>query len=120
MNKVMLISILSIVALMAGCSPPITVQQTVLVPQTVVAIQTVIVPQTFVVTATVAPLSIPIPTVIPGIFTLQYAQSILVSRGYSLIDSGYDCIDYFVCFGYAKDTSLAINARTPGWGQIIS
>jgi hypothetical protein len=104
MNKVMLISILSIVALMAGCSHPITVQQTVLVPQT------------FVVTATVAPLSTPIPTVIPGIFTLQYAQSILVSRGYSLIDSGYDCIGYFVCFGYAKVTSLANNARTPGWG----
>ena len=117
MNKVILISILSIVFLVVGCLPqPITVQQTVLVPQTVVAIPTVIVPKTVVVTVTVAPMPSTIPTVAPGIFTLHYAESILVSRGYLLIDSGYDCIGYFVCYGYAKDTLLANNARTSWMG----
>lgn len=61
----------------------------------------------------------PTPTisnVASGIFTFQYAQNILGGRGYSLIDSGYDCNGYSKCHSYGKETLLADSSRTPGWG----
>jgi hypothetical protein len=69
-----------------------------------------------VITATVPALPTSIPTDAPGIFTLQYAENILISRGYSKsIYSKYDCNGFSVCYGWAKET-LIPNLRTPGWG----
>lgn len=86
-----------------------------LMPATEVAIVTREVP--IVATATVPPFLTTIPTVAPGIFTLQYAENILISRGYSNSDYGsYACNGYSVCYSWAKVTPLANTSRTPGWG----